>query len=161
VSKRDLGSIIKGGRCSLSLEENKVIIRSLYEAENKQNLALLDELLAPDYVDHTLQWRGLEAVEKWRKSMTMVYKGFPDWHETVEDIIAEGDRVWVRITCTGTHTGEYRGLSPTGKKITLTSVQIWRIVNGKFVERVAVYDTLDFYKQLGVIEYKGFPDEVK
>jgi C-1 hydroxylase len=87
----------------MSSEGNEAVVRSLYEAENKQNLAFLDELLAPDYVDHTLQWRGLEAIGEWRESMTMVYKGFPDWHETVEDIIAEGDKVWLRITCTGTH----------------------------------------------------------
>jgi len=60
------------------------------------------------------------------------------------------------------HKGEYRGLAPTGKKITWEAVDIWRIVDGKIVEMLAVVsDELDFLKQLGVIEYKGFPDEVK
>ena len=141
----------------MSLEENKAIIRSLYEAYNKQNLALFDELYAPNYVNPTLQQQGLEGAKQFA---TMLFKGFPDWHETIEDITAEGDKVWFRVKETGTHKGEYRGLAPTGKKITFTLVDIFRIVDGKVVEREAVYDQLDFLKQLGVIEYKGFPDEV-
>ena len=91
----------------------------------------------------------------------MVYKGFPDLHDTIEGIIAEGDKVLVRVIVTGTHAGKYRRLVPTGKKITVTYVGIYRIVNGKVVKRWSVYDLLDFYKQLGIIEYAGFPDEVK
>jgi predicted ester cyclase len=68
--------------------------------------------------------------------------------------------VWVRFKATGTHKGEYRGLAPTGNKITVVGVEIYRIVNGKITETEwVVEDTLDLYKQLGVIEYKGFPDE--
>ncbi len=86
---------------------------------------------------------------------------------TIEDIIAEGDKVWVRFKATGTHKGEYRGLAPTGKKITVMGVDIYRIVNGKVVETGwIVEDTLDLYKQLGVIEYtekgkKLFPEDAK
>ena len=61
-------------------------------------------------------------------------KGFSDFHVTIEDIIAEGDKVWVRTKETATHTGEFRGLAPTNKKITYTAVAIWRIVDGKIVE---------------------------
>jgi len=143
----------------VSLEENKAIIRSFFEAVNKRNLALLDELMAPDYVDHALQLRGLEAN---KQALTESYKGFADWHETIEDIIAEGDKVWVRFNFTGTHTSEYQEslpsigkttLAPTGKKITMTGVLVYRIVHGKIVEKESgVYDLLDFYKQLGFIE---------
>ncbi|MCP8315945.1 MAG: ester cyclase, partial [archaeon] len=69
--------------------------------------------------------------------------------------------VWIHLKGTATHTGEYRGLAPTGKKTTWEAVCIWRIVDGKIVEMWFVADELDFLKQLGVIEYKGFPDEVK
>jgi C-1 hydroxylase len=142
----------------LSLEENKAIVRKVIEAAiNQQNLDLLDDLSEPDYVDHTHQL-SLEGVKPF---MNMIFNAFPDWHETIEDIVAEGDKVWVRVEATGTHTGEYRGLVPTGKKITGKGVNIYRIVNGKFVEGWAVEDWMDFLKQLGVIEYKGFPDEVK
>jgi C-1 hydroxylase len=83
----------------------------------------------------------------------MFFKGFPDWHETIEDIIAEGDKVWVHFTGTGIHKGEWRRLAPTGKNITFTGVQIWRIVNGKVVEKDSIIDLLDALKQLGVIEF--------
>ena len=141
----------------MSLEENKDIIRKVMETVNKRDLALLDELIAPDYVDTTLQLKGLKG---FRQSVTLLYEGFPDIHATIDDIIAEGDKVWDRVTLTATHTGEYRGLAPTGKKIAFKGVRIWRIVNSKVVERESFYDFLDFYKQLGIIEYKGFPDEV-
>ena len=140
----------------MSLEENKAIARSLFEALNKQNLTLLDKLLAPDYIEHTMQLKGLESLKQY---MTVFWKGFPDLHVTIEDIIAEGDKVWVRVKVTGTHTGEYRGIAPSGKKTTLTGVDICRIIDGKVIEAESVNDFLDFFKQLGVIDYKGFPDE--
>ena len=141
----------------MSLEENKAIVRKMFEAFNKQNLDVLDELIAPDYVDHP---RQLQDLESYKQNLTMFYRSFPDSHETIEDIVAEGDKVWVRIKGTATHTGVYRGLAPSGKKITWEAVSIWRIVDGKVVEMWAVADELDFYKELGVVKYKGFPDEV-
>ena len=153
----------------MSLEENKAIIRRLIEAENKQNLTLLDELMAPDYIDHTVQLRGRESFKQIEREF---YKCFPDFYETIEDIIAEGDKVWDRFKGTGTHKGEWSvpqaltstgkkiTLARTGKKITIKAVSIYRIVDGKVVEREVVADMLDFYKQLGVIEYKGFPEDV-
>ena len=143
----------------MSLEENKAIVRRLIEAVNKRNLALLGDLIAQDFFYHVQphQIQGLDVIKQVIKDEV---KGFPDLHVTIEDIIAEGDKVWVRLEQTGTHTGEFRGLAPTGKKIKYTAVAIWRIANVKIVEGWGVYDFLDYYKQLGVIEYKGFPDEV-
>jgi len=99
--------------------------------------------------------RGWETMKQY---VTMVYKHFPDFHVTIEDIIAEGDKVWVLEKCTMTHTVEYRGIAPTGKKLTETLVEIFRIVDGKVVELWCVEDELDFLRKLGVIEYKGFPE---
>ena len=146
----------------MSLEENKAIVRRFVEAYNKRNLDLFDDLLAPDYFDHTSQV-GPEGL---KQLMNMAFKAFPDFHETIEDIIAEGDKVWARITFTGTHKGEWLGIAPTGKKITSMMVDIFRIVNGKLVEYRDVGDRLDFFKKLGVIEYtekgkKLFPEEAK
>ena len=140
----------------MSLKENKAMVQSFTEALNKKNLALLDELMAPDYVEHTLQ---LEGYENWKQYVTKFLKGFPDLNVTIEDIIAEGDKVWTRVKITGTHTGEFRGITPTGKTITQKCVWIDRIADGKFVESWSIDDNLDFLKQLGVIEYKGFPNE--
>lgn len=102
-----------------------------------------------------------DFVDKSKQFMSPLWKGFPDLHVTVEDIIAEGEKVWVHIKEDGTHTGQFRGLAPTGKKVSFTTVHKWHIVDGKIVKQESVYDFLDFLKQLGVIEYKGYPDEVK
>jgi len=107
----------------MSLEENKAIVRKMVEALNKRDLAVLDKLMALDYVDHTNQVRGREDV---KQTYTMAFKDFPDFHRTIEDIIAERDKVWARFKTTAT--------APTGKKVTWTSVNIWRIVDGKVVE---------------------------
>jgi len=155
----------------VSLEENKAIVRRLWEAENERNLALLDELMAPDYVDNVFQFTGLE---EYKQMQTMFTDAFPDLHETIEDIVAEGDKVCVHFKVTGTYTGEYRGfllpsgkritLAPTGKKLTIAGSLIFRMVDGRIAEKTsAVYDWMDFYKQLGIIEYtekgkKIFPD---
>jgi predicted ester cyclase len=66
--------------------------------------------------------------------MTLGRKAFHDYHETTEDIIAEGNKLWVRLTYTATHTGEFLGVAPTGNKITSRAVDIHRLVNGKVVE---------------------------
>jgi predicted ester cyclase len=139
----------------MSIEENKAIVLSLVEAFNKHDLDSLLDFAAPDFVDHTRQLRGLDAIKQY---LTMVYEHFPDYHATIEDIIAEGDKVWILEKCTMTHTVEYRGISPTGKKLTETFVEIYRMLDGKAAEMWTVIDELDFLKQLGVIEYKGFPE---
>jgi C-1 hydroxylase len=149
----------------MSLEENKAIVRRWIEAYNKRNLDLIDDLVAPDYVDPDYpQLQGREAL---KQLMNMFFKAFPDFHETIDDIIAEGDKVWVLLAATGTHTGEFMGLAPTGKKITIRAIDIYRIANGKIVwgRRVPTPD-LAFFKQLGAIEYtekgkKLFPEDVK
>jgi len=148
----------KWGGCSMSLEENKTIIRKMIEAINKQNLASLDQLIATDFVYH-MPMQQIQGLDVMKQGVEEEIQSFPDLHVTIEDIIAEGDKVWVRVKATGTHKGGFRGLAPTGKKITLTGVQIWRIVDGKVAERTSIYDQLNFLKPLGVIEYKGFPDK--
>ena len=148
----------------MSLEENKAIVRRFIEAMNRQDPSIMNEIVAPDYVNHTKDY----AVKGAMDASKMLFKAFPDFHATIEDIIAEGDRVLARVKITGTHTGEYEGLAPTGKKITIRGVDIWRIVNGKFVEGWTDFnfyrDDLNIFKQLGVIEYtekgkKLFPEE--
>ena len=143
---------------NMSLEENKTIVRRFIEAYYKQNFA--DDLVSPDYVDPELGSR-----EGLKQLMNKLFKAFPDFHETIEDIIAEVDKVWVLLTYTGTHTGEFLGFAPTGKKITSRAVDIYRIVNGKIVEGSEVDDSLDFFKQIGAIEItekgkKLFPEDV-
>jgi predicted ester cyclase len=154
----------------MSLEENKAIIRRWFEAENKKDLASLDEFIATDFYDHAHQLKGLE---EYKKFITTLRQGYPDFHEIIEDIIAEGDKVWVRFTFTGTHTGECQEylpsigkitLLPTGKKFTISLVDVFRIFDGKVADWIwEIYDGFDFLKQLGLVEYtdkakKLFPE---
>ncbi len=143
----------------MTLEENKAIVHMMFEAINKQNLVLLDELMAPNFVlhMHAKQTRGWEVN---RQVVEDEIKAFPDLHVVIEDIIAEGDKVCVHLKETGTHRGEYRGLAPTGNKFSYTVIAIWRIVEGKIAEGWIIYDQMDFLKQLGIIEWKGFPGKV-
>ena len=147
----------------MSLEENEAIVRRFIEAYNTNNLDLLDDIVAPDFFDHAHQQQGLESL---KQRLKMGLDAFPDWHETIEDIIAKGDKVWVRLSYTGTSTGEWFGLAPTGKKVTTTAVDIHRIVNGKLVEYWNVTDVLGFMIPLGLVEYtekgkKFFPEDAK
>jgi C-1 hydroxylase len=146
----------------MSLEENKAIVRRFIEVYNRRNLDLIDDFVAPDYVDHTnkVDREGLKQL------FNMGLTAFPDWHETIEDIIAEGDKVWVRLAYTGTHKGEFIGIPPTGKKITSKAVDIYRIVNGKLAEYWNVTDNVNIFKQIGAIEItekgeKLFPEDAK
>jgi predicted ester cyclase len=134
----------------LSLEENKATIRRYTKACNERNVTLLKEMISPDYFHSALQLRSWKEYIEFE---TMLWKAFPDLHETNEDIIAEGDKGCYRLKLTGTHKGEWLGLAPTGKKVTLKAVQIWRLVNGKVVKKDSIGDLLDIFKQLGVIEY--------
>ena len=132
------------------LEENKAIVRKMIEAFNRRNFAIVDELTAPDFIEHTHRYKGREANKQF---LNMHVKGFPDFNMAIEEIIAEGDNVWVRFKVTGTHTGEFHGLTPTGAKVTFASVQMYRIVDGKIAECWAVSDSAEFLRQLGVMEY--------
>lgn len=123
----------------MSLEEIKARVRRGIEAMNKRDLIALDEFMASDYIDHTNQLRGREDVKQFYAG---VFKDFPVFHRTIEDIIAEGDKVWVRFRITGT--------SLSGKKIELASVNIFRIVSGKVVEGWTVPQLVSKEKKLKV-----------
>lgn len=133
----------------MSLEENKEIVRKSIEALNKQDLSILDDLFSPNYIVHTYQIRDLEEFKQY---YTRLYEGFSDWHESIEDIIAEKNKVRIRLTFSGTHTGEYRGFAPNGKRHSVVGVNIYHIKDGKIVEAWIVEDTLDSLKQMGIIE---------
>jgi C-1 hydroxylase len=150
----------------MSFEENKAIVRKVTEAENNRDLTVIDELISPTYFNQSNQIRGPEG---YRQFLTKLFKAFPNWHETIEDIVAEGDKVCVRLKIdTGVHTGEFNLLGikvpPTGKRSTVKSIQIWRVVDGKVVEAEGVYDELDLLMKVGLIEPIGegkklFPQE--
>jgi len=141
------------------LEENKRVARKMIEALNKRDLVSLDELVDRDYVDHYHQLQGLD---NYKQFLSVLLKAFPDWDETIEGIIAEGDQVWFRFRATATHTGDYHGyfplagkeitLAPTGRKITPVGYVAYRIFDGKIVEGWEISNLFEIYLQLGIIE---------
>jgi len=138
----------------MSAEENKAIVRRFMTAYNNRELDIFEELVAEDYYDHVFEQRGRDNL---KQLFTTAFEGFPDWYESIEDIIAEDDKVWLRVTATGTHTGEWNlfgaVLPPTGKEVTLHMVFIWRIEDGQLAEGWEVDGDLPFLMQLGVIAY--------
>lgn len=141
----------------MSAEENKKIIHRLYGETDKGNLAAMDEFFASNLVDHNPPpipglAPGLEGV---KQSFAIFYNATPDGYHTIDDIIAEGDKVVVRITARGTHTGDLFGIPPTGKQLTMTGIAIYRIADGKIVERWSEQNRLGIMQQLGVIPPLG------
>lgn len=136
----------------MSLVENKAIVRRGWEEIwNKGNLTIAPEHYALTYVSHMPGNPDMYGPEGHNQLVTMYRTAFPDLHFTVEDQIAEGDKVVNRVTARGTHLGEFRGIPPTGKPITVTGITIDRIAGGKLVESWASWDFLGLLQQLGVV----------
>lgn len=137
-------------------EENKALIRRYYEeAWNKGNLAVLDEVVSPDYVDHNLPPELPPNRAGLKQLMAMYQAAFPDTVMTIEDQIAEGDRVVTRWTARGTHKGDLMGVPATGKAVTVTGIDISRIAGGQEVEHWGQFDLMGLMQQLGVVPPPG------
>jgi steroid delta-isomerase-like uncharacterized protein len=104
---------------------------------------------------HSAFGEDVYGPEGYKKFVSATRNAFPDAHFTVEDIFAEGDKMAARWTMTATHQGELRGIPPTGKKVTVWAISIYRIVEGRIVEAWERYDTLGLMQQLGVISKPG------
>ena len=136
----------------MSAEESKAIVRRLWGVWEEGNIDLVDELLAPDYINHTPatpdQPTGPEGV---KGVVTMFRSAMPDLRVVIEDMIAEGDKVAVRYTLEGTHEGELFGVPPTGQRLSIKSISVERVSDGKVREHWRITDSLDMMQQLGVI----------
>jgi predicted ester cyclase len=134
----------------MSGEEIKSIVRRAYELSTKKDIAALFEMYDPGYVEHMPD--GDQPLEQLKRGVPRFFAAFPDLTFTVEDMVAEGDKVAYRVTVTGSHTGgPYLGLAPTGKKIVMKNTSIKRIANGKLAESWGTLDTLSMMRQLGLI----------
>jgi len=135
----------------MSVEQNKAILRRQHVEEifNKGNLKVADEIISPEYVDHGPlgEFKGPEG---FKQMVAMARKAFPDIHYTIDDMVAEGDKVAVRYTMTGTFKGKFGDIEPTGKQINMTSAYFYRFKGGKEVEALPFVDMLAFYQQSGV-----------
>jgi predicted ester cyclase len=132
----------------MSVEQNKASVRHLNEAVNKGNFSILSEFFAPDYVFHTTpEIKGPEGI---KQSFTTGRIAFPDYHEKIEHLVAEGDLVAVFYTLTGTFTGKYGDVAPTGKKFSIPVVVLTRFKGDKQVEAWQYADSLAWSRQLGI-----------
>ena len=134
----------------MSVTANQAIVRRFVEEVlGHGDFAALAELTACTCSDHTAppdQPSGLAGVAP---LVVLWHAAFPDLRITVEDLLAEGDRVAVRSTVTGTHRGEFLVVPPTGRRVAVTTMAFYRLVGGQIVERWAVVDTLEVLRQLG------------
>lgn len=132
----------------MSLEQNKKIVSHYYEVINSGNLADLDQLVAPGYIHHTPNLPA--GLGPFKYLLTLYRQGFPDVHNQVEALIAEGDTVVAHTTTRGSHTGPFLGHPATGKSFIATGIDIFRLAEGKVVERLGVFDTITMLQQLGL-----------
>jgi predicted ester cyclase len=140
----------------MSVEANEALVRRAVEAFNGDDGAAVDDLFALNYVDHDRSRAGLPVGPAGvKQAWGMLRAAFPDLRVTIEEVIAEGDRVAVRGVIRGTHRGDLMGIPPTGKAVTMALIDINRIEGGQLVERWGEADTLGLLQQLGVIPAPG------
>ena len=133
-------------------EQNKAIVRRLFnEVGSKGNMEVISELITEDYVSHQLGAEDHKGYEGLEQLITMYRTAFPDMLITVDDQVAEGDRVATRWAATGTHQGELAGIPPTGKQVKVSAMSITRFEGGKIAEEWELADQMGLMQQLGVV----------
>ena len=132
-----------------SVSDNKaIVLRSEAELWNKGNLAVADQLYSPDYICHFLagiEWRGVPEL---KRQVIATRTAFPDWSERIDEIFVEGDRIAIRFTSTGTQRGEFEGMAPTGRKVSIREAAFFRVEEGKIVEQWGFADSQALMQQL-------------
>jgi len=141
---------------AMSTEENRALTQRFYaEVWNKGNLDAVADLLSSDFVDHAAPPGFPPGLEGAKQVFVMYRSAFPDFRLSVGDVIAEGDKVVVRWVTQGTHQGELMGIPPTGKRVTVTGIDLFRVAGGKIAEHWAEFDMMGMMQQLGVIPAPG------
>ena len=136
----------------MSTEENKAIVRRyIEEAVGKGNLAIIDELMSPDYRNPMMPSTAApgSGAERYKQGIAGTRAAFPDLEVTFDCMIAEGDLVAYETTWRGTHLGTWRDIAPTGKRVEWRATCFRRVVDGKVVEGWGTYDWLGLFEQLG------------
>ena len=140
----------------MSAEDNKALVRRFVdEVQSGGNTDLIDEICSAEFVNHSAP-PGIPTDCEGIKIVTAMFRGaFPDSYFTVEDMIAEGDKVVTRKTFHGTHEGEFIGIPPSGRSVSMGLIDIVRISEGRVVEHWSMGDTLGMMRQLGVVPQPG------
>jgi steroid delta-isomerase-like uncharacterized protein len=136
----------------IEAERNKAVVRRfIEEVQNQKDWAVYDELNAPDFVNLSAPPGIPRDREGGKMFLAAFANAFPDSHVSIDDMIAEGDRVATKKTLTGTHTNEFNGIAPTGKRVEIQYVDILRLRDGQITEHWLSMNQLSFMQQLGVI----------
>jgi steroid delta-isomerase-like uncharacterized protein len=134
----------------MTAQENKTIVRRLVEeVVNAGDLDRADALIAADCVDHAAPSPQASGPAGFKQGVAMLRAGFPDLRITIEDLIAEEDRVAARLTLRGVHQGQFAGYAPTGRPATWSAMAAWRVAGGKIVERWLIPDAPSLTRQIG------------
>jgi steroid delta-isomerase-like uncharacterized protein len=140
----------------MSAEQNKSIVRRwIEEGWNKGNLAVIDQVYAPNYVQHEPAPETVNSSEALKQYVSTYLTAFPDLNLSIEDLITEGDKVVWRFKSTGHHNGPFMGLPPTGKTGNITGIVIFRLENSRIAEGWVNIDTLGLLQQVGMIPMPG------
>jgi steroid delta-isomerase-like uncharacterized protein len=139
--------------------ENKAIVRRLYEEMwNQRKLEVLNELVSPSHALHAPNFSGSAiGPEAYKRLASEFFAGIPDLHWTIEDTIAEQDKVVVCWTFSGTHRGDYMGIPATNKKVSSEGITVHHIAGGKIMDSYGYWDVLCMMQQLGVAPALGQP----
>lgn len=133
----------------MSVEGNKAVVRRMMEETLSEEA--IDEVMAPDYFNHAAVAEHQRGIEGAKHIARWMMAAFPDARFAIQDIIAEGDRVAVRVIFSGTHEGEFMGVPPSGRRVSVEHVHWFRVADGKVAEHWAVRDDLGMMQQLGVV----------
>jgi len=140
----------------MSTEDNKAASRRFYEEViNQKQLAVVDEVAGSNYLSHDFPPGLPPGREGLKIFISVFHAAFPDGHLTIDQMIAEGDTVATRLTFHGTHTGEFQGIAPTGKRVTIPALDMARLEGGKLVEHWGGPNQMSLLQQLGVIPSMG------
>ena len=152
----------KGGGNPMGVEAHKALVRRFYEdVWDRGNLDVADEVFAHDYVRHDLRPTAAPPGPEGQKKVAAAFReAFPDLRFNVELVLAEGDYVAARWTATGTHSGSWGELAPTGRSVQYTGVNIFRFENGRVAEIWNYRDDLGLREQLGASVFAGAPPQV-
>jgi predicted ester cyclase len=131
--------------------KNKERLRRLFEeGMNRGNMAVIDELVGPEYVNHDFPL-PLKGADGFKQIVAIFKGGFPDIRVTIEDEFEDGDMVGSRGTFTGTHAGEFMGIPATSKAVSIGYLDLWRVKGGRFQENWVQMDMMGLMQQLGVV----------
>lgn len=130
---------------------NKAKVQQIYDVINANTLDDLDALIAVDLLDHSPSPGAAPGLAGTKQTLSMYHAVFSDLRVTAEDMIADGDKVVARLKMIGTNTGEFMGLPPTGKQVTMSGIEMFRLAGDKVVERWAEFDMMSLMQQLGVM----------